>query len=206
MTTSNFWATPHTDPKRAYRWLLHLNGAKDVKLPDWVITKVSQPGFEVSEKEHQYINHKFYYPGRVTWSDVKFTLVDPISPDATEQLQNVLTRSGYVYPNQSNHLDATNTISKARAINVTPQITIQLIGANPIGQGGERGQSAPKIGSWTMHNAWVKGVTFSELSYESEDLLNAEVTLRYDWAVYKSTNENQHAAPPAVPFDALLGG
>ena len=52
---NTFWANPSTDPKRAYRWLLYLN-AEDQALPTWVITKVSQPSFEVSEKEHQFIN------------------------------------------------------------------------------------------------------------------------------------------------------
>ena len=40
-----FWANPTTDPKRAYRWLLYLNNRN---IPEWVITKVSQPSFEVS--------------------------------------------------------------------------------------------------------------------------------------------------------------
>jgi len=187
MTTSNFWATPSTDPKRAYRWLLHLHGNKDLEIPDWVITKVSQPSFEVSEKEHQFINHKFYYPGRVTWTDVKFTLVDPISPDATEQLQKILTQSGYIYPDKPSTENMTDTISKKRATSLIPNVTIQLIGAtNDKRPGGESNGKAPKIGNWTLKNAWVKGVTFSELSYESEDLVNAEVTLRYDWAIYKS--------------------
>jgi len=182
----NFWAAPSTDPKRAYRWLLYLNGGADVALPNWVITKVSQPNFEVSEKEHQFINHKFYYPGRVTWADVKFTLVDPISPDATQQLQKILTDSGYIYPNKDSVSNMTDTISKKSAITVTPKVKIQLIGANnDVRPGGNAQGTAPKIGHWTLENAWVKGVTFSELSYESEDLVNAEVTLRYDWAVYK---------------------
>tara|TARA_R110002020_G_scaffold228593_1_gene439382 strand:- start:866 stop:1441 length:576 start_codon:yes stop_codon:yes gene_type:complete len=185
--TKNFWATPTTDPKRAYRWLLHLNGNQNFDLPDWVITKVSQPSFEVSEKEHQFINHKFYYPGRVTWTDVKFTLVDPVSPDATHQLQKILSKSGYVYPDQYPTEQMTDTISKKRATDVLPEVKIQLIGAtNVVKEGGAAGSAAPKIGNWTLKNAWVKAVTFSELSYESEDLVNAEVTLRYDWAVYKT--------------------
>ena len=42
-----------------------------------------------------------------------------------------------------------------------------------------------QIGTWKLTNAWVKSITHSELSYESEDLVNTEVTLRYDWAQYK---------------------
>lgn len=178
-----FWANPATDPKRAYRCLLFLNDGE--ALPSWVITKVSQPSFEVSEKEHQFINHKFYYPGRVTWSEVKFTLVDPIRPDATENLQKMLHRSGYIFPNENSLSNMTDTISKSRATSQIPDVKIQLIGTNTAApRDGDAPSSAPNIGHWILSNAWVKNVTYSELSYESDDLVNAEVTLRYDWARY----------------------
>ena len=177
-----FWANPTTDPKRAYRWLLYLNNRN---IPEWVITKVSQPSFEVSEKEHQFINHKFYYPGRVTWTDVKFTLVDPVNPDATEQLQEFLHRSGYIFPNKDNTNNMTDTISKDRAIQQIPNMRIQLIstGRGRPGSGNESSTARP-IGYWELKNPWIKIVTYSELSYESEYLVNAEVTVRYDWAEY----------------------
>ena len=181
---NTFWANPTTDPKRAYRWLLYLNAGN--ALPSWVITKVSQPSFEVSEKGHQFINHKFYYPGRVTWTEVKFTLVDPIDPDASAQLQKILHQSGYVFPDQASFEQATDTISKGRAIRTMPKVKIQLLGASNAGSGGNVGARAPNVGSWSLNNAWIKNVTFSELSYDSDDLVNAEVTLRYDWAVYTS--------------------
>jgi hypothetical protein len=151
-----------------------------------VITKVSQPSFEVSEKEHQFINHKFYYPGRVTWADVKFSLVDPVNPDATEQLQEFLHRSGYIFPNKDNTNNMTDTISKDRAIQQTPNVKIQLLGTgrgNP--ESGNDASTARPIGHWVLKNPWIKGINYSELSYESEELVNAEVTLRYDWAEYK---------------------
>lgn len=189
MAQAEFWASPNVEPKRAFRWLLYLNSGK---IPSWLITKVSQPGFQISEKEHQFLNHKFYYPGRVEWTEVKFTLVDAVSPDATSELQALLGKSGYIYPDgvtaTVGNSGGTDTISKAKATAATPDMKIQLIGpSDGSGPGLDVPSSAKNIGSWTLKNAWVRDVTFSELSYESDDLLNAEVTVRYDWAVYEKT-------------------
>lgn len=186
---AEFWASPNVEPKRAFRWLLYLNSGK---IPSWLITKVSQPGFKISEKEHQFLNHKFYYPGRVEWTEVKFTLVDAVSPDATSQLQALLGQSGYIYPDgitaTTGGSGGTDTISKAKATAAIPDMKIQLIGPSAASTVGlADATTAEDIGSWTLKNAWIRDVTFSELSYESDDLLNAEVTVRYDWAVYKKT-------------------
>jgi len=45
---------------------------------------------------------------------------------------------------------------------------------------------------WTLNNAWFKDVKFGDLDYSSEDMLNVEVTLKYDNATLRSsggTNE-----------------
>ena len=185
MATPQFWADPTTEPKRAYRWLLRLGATV---MPSWVVTKVSQPNFEVSEQEHQFINHKFYYPGRVTWSDVSFTLVDPVTPDAADQFQKLLARSGYKFPNDGNLDNVTDTPSKARSVNALGKIELVLYAPDPRRTADSNIDSAARgreIGTWKLTNAWVKSITHSELSYESEDLVNTEVTLRYDWAQYK---------------------
>lgn len=184
---AKFWADPLTEPKRAYRWLLYLNAGQ--KIPSWVITKVSQPSFEISEKEHQFLNHKFYYPGRITWNEVKFTLVDPVVPDSTGDLQSMIHHSGYIFPNESNLNQMTDTISKDRATRQTLDVKIELLGPSgvepPTGDSSSAGVVA---GSWKLTNSWIKSITYSELSYESDDLVNAEVTLRYDWAEYTRGN------------------
>jgi hypothetical protein len=38
------------------------------------------------------------------------------------------------------------------------------------------------IEEWALFNPWIKAVNFDELDYESDDIVNLEVTLRYDWA------------------------
>ena len=37
-----------------------------------------------------------------------------------------------------------------------------------------------------MVNAWVKEVKLGDLDYSSEDMVNVELTIRYDWAELNS--------------------
>jgi len=186
MATGNIWAQPNVDPKRSFRWLLRLGG--DL-VPTWAITKVSQPNFEISEQEHQFINHKFYYPGRVTWSDVSFTLIDPVQPDAVEKFQTLLRKSGYTFPNDTSDETITDTPSKARSMDAFGNMTLEVYGESNESPG-SLGANHPGslLGSWKLTNAWVKSVTHSELSYESEEFINAEVTVKYDWAEYEASS------------------
>jgi len=192
MATGNIWAQPNVDPKRSFRWLLTVG---TTGMPSWVVTKVSQPSFEVSEHEHQFINHKFYYPGRVTWSDVSFTLVDPVSPDAALEFQQLLSKSGYAFPNDGVLDRNTDTPSKARARNALGVITLELYGESDASSDDiNHAAAGTKLGSWKLSNGWVKSVTHSELSYESEEFVNAEVTVRYDWAQYTQVDGGRAAA------------
>jgi len=36
--------------------------------------------------------------------------------------------------------------------------------------------------SWTLKNSWVKGVSFSQLTYESSGINNVDVVVAYSWA------------------------
>ena len=90
MPTNQFWANPETSPKRKYRFLLELpNAGADAS---WMITKVNRPSFNITEATHAYLNHTFYFPGRVEWQTVSFTIVDPVSPDATALLMGILVQ------------------------------------------------------------------------------------------------------------------
>ena len=38
------------------------------------------------------------------------------------------------------------------------------------------------IETWSLYNPWIKSVNFGDLDYESDELVNVEVGIRYDWA------------------------
>lgn len=161
---TKFWATQESEPKRAYRFILNLNGNDS-----WTVTKVTRPSITITEATHQYLNHTFYYPGRVEYNTVSFTLVDPLTPNSTAYALGIIAQSGYSLPSRTVY----STISKKQAINAMKQPTIHTVNA-----------AGKIVESFTLINAWVKNVDFGEFDYSSDDLINIGIELRYDFVRY----------------------
>jgi hypothetical protein len=172
---TKFWANKTAEPKRKYRFILNLAG-----IDSWVITKVQRPSFNVTETEHTFYNHKFYYPGKVEWQTVTFTTVDPINPDATGYLMGILGACGYQVPAPGQY----SSISKQRAVEILGEIKIKAKNAD-----------GKDIEIWTLRNAWVKNVNMNEFEYASDDMLSMDIELRYDYALYNSIPDGGAALP-----------
>tara|TARA_R100001509_G_scaffold75728_1_gene42381 strand:- start:1396 stop:1983 length:588 start_codon:yes stop_codon:yes gene_type:complete len=166
---SGFWADAYTEPKRKYRFLLNFRG-----IDQWIIKNVNKPSFDVSESEHDFLNYKFYFPGRVTWNSITVTLVDPVQPDASKTIQKLLNDSGYVEPSDVN-VESGNpiTISKEKAIQALGN-KIYIKQVDPDGRG--------PIEQWELNNPWIKSVSFGDLDYSADDLVEITMEIRYDWA------------------------
>ena len=166
-TATRFWNEPDVEPKRKFRWVLSVG---DGTIPAWVIKKVTKPTFTVSEVKHSFINHSFYYPGRVEYNEVEFTLVDPVDPDMASNILQIIMDSGYKLPETMDI--AKQTITKGEAVASLNHCYIQQIASD-----------ASIIEQWDLTNAWVKEVNFGDLDYESDDINEITVKMRYDYAV-----------------------
>jgi len=158
-----FWANISAEPKRKYRFVLNLAG-----IDAWVITKVNRPSFNVTESEHTFYNHKFYYPGRVEWTTVDVTLVDPVDPDMTATLSDIVAASGYTPPTDSTTL---STMSKAKSAGALGTVYITQVDSD--------GNDLEK---WTLWNSFITEVKYGDLAYGDDELTELTVTLKYDWA------------------------
>jgi len=167
-----FWYDSQIQPKRAYRFLLSVVGANN-SIKQFLIKKVSKPSFTISESEHKYLNHTFYYPGKVTWNEVNFTIVDVVDDvdNGTAAVMKMLEGSGYRIPTTNGEL---STVSKEKSVQALGQITIRQIDSD-----------GRNVEGWALHNAWIKDVKFGELDYSSEEMLNVDVTVRYDNAYFE---------------------
>jgi hypothetical protein len=159
---SSFWFDPQLTPKRQHRWLMTING-----IPQWLVKKVNKPSFEISEVKHNYLNHTFYYPGRVEYQKSEITLVDPVSPDAAGLMMQLLAESGYSLPTSMN---VTNTITKARAVGAMGDVRITQIDGN-----------GKMIDQFTFINAWLSSAKFGDLDYSSDELVDVTLSIRYDF-------------------------
>lgn len=176
-----FWTNQKSDPKRAFKFKVTIGSTKATSLRDnisWMATQADKPKFTVSNTQHRYLNHTFNYPGRVEWDPVNITLVDPADPDAAADTMRLLKVMGYNVPNS--HTEPMGIISKDKAVSAIGSITIQQLGKST--------EKKDVLETWTLNNAWIEAATFSQLSYESEDLSTIELTIRYDWASFNGTN------------------
>lgn len=171
-----FWSTNFgedvslNDPKRKFRFTVEFQGiASSIGgAVLWYAKTVSKPSFAIAAAEHKYLNHTFYYPGSVTWNDVSVTLVDPVDPDLTATLSDIVVSSGYTPPADTTAL---STMSKAKAAGALGTVIITQIDSdgNP-------------LETWTLWNSFMTEVKYGDLEYGGDDLTEMSVTLKYDWA------------------------
>ena len=160
-----FWSAQNSDPKRKFRFQLLVD-----MIPVWVVKTVSKPSVTVNPVVHQYLNHEFRYPGRVTWdSPINVTLVDPLDPDLARTTLNMIRNAGYRYPLDPNQ--AKTTMTKADATKALGRVSIQQIDGdgNPVEE-------------WVLRNAFVSKITYGDLDYSSDDMSEITLELTYDWA------------------------
>jgi len=174
-----FWTDAQfEDPKRAYRFLVDIgrmpNGAT------WYAKSCKKPEITISTIEHNFLNHRFYYPGRAEWGEVTITLVDPVSPDAAINTAAIIRASGY---NPPKDVTDTTTISK--------QASVAAMGSVVISQFDSTGNA---IETWTLWNPFLTGATYGELDYSSDEMTEITLTVRYDWAVIETQTASETGA------------
>jgi|TARA_Y100000034_G_C6771985_1_gene344424 hypothetical protein len=177
-----FWSTNFgedatlQDPKRKFRFTVEIQGIQSAQggATLWYAKTCAKPSFQIASQEHKYLNHTFWYPGAVTWQDIAMTLVDPVDPDMTATLSDIVVQSGYSPPTDANSL---STMSKAKAAGALGSVIITQIDhdGNP-------------LETWTLWNAFLTEVKYGDLAYGDDALVEMSLTLKYDWARVETAN------------------
>ena len=174
-----FWSQTAVEPKRNFRFQVEITNLSDGQSVLWWAKTVSTPSYDVSEVEHNHLDNKYYFPGRVSWTEVSLTLVDPITVDAVKQTNKLILNSGYVIPTSAPNTAARReTISKNKSAgpNGLGDVIISVLQSN-----------GSVIEKWTLRNAFIKSVKFGDLDYANDDLRTIELSFRYDWAECDTT-------------------
>jgi hypothetical protein len=162
-----FWSEKGVEPKRKFRWLLYWTG-----VPQFVVKSVKKPSYTVATTPHQFLNYEFNYPGRVTWTEISITIVDPVQPDSTKSLYKILENSGYVIPSNYNEGQAA-TISKQGMVDALgTEIKLSQLDADGVNP----------IETWVIKNPLITTVDFDTLDYSADELLNITIGIKYDYA------------------------
>jgi hypothetical protein len=168
-----FWQDPRLEPKRQYKFILSIPGGANTRaVSEFLIKKVKKPSWNTTETEHKFLNHSFWYPGRTTWDALDVTVVDTIDPtaNATQQIMHILEESGYSLPTEPGVASGWNTVSKVKSVrDGLGRIKIKTLDAD----GGT-------VEEWVLNNAWVQKADFGEYSYDTEEIVEVSMTLRFD--------------------------
>ena len=167
-----FWNELGTDPKRKFRWFVQFGDITDGESLQLAAKKVDKPKFEIASTPHKFINHTFFFPGRLEWKPINATFVDiGGDSDIATIFTNVIGESGYEPP--SDFQSCKNSITK--------QLSVSAFGNEfHIIQVDEAGDEAER---WTLFNPWISTIEYGDLDYASEDLVEISVTIIYDHAV-----------------------
>ncbi len=178
----SFWNTT-TEPKRNFRYRVEIEGFEKVSNENaneklWFAKKATKPSFTVGEVKANFVDKTFYYPGRVEWNTVEIVFYDPNNPNVVNHLAQMFANSGYFIPSDT---DATGNYGSTAKSNATAAESLGKVVVTTIDEDGE------PLEEWELHNSFIKSMKFGDVSYDSDDLLEVSVEIRYDWASLTST-------------------
>ena len=176
-----FWSETYDsidkDPKRNFRFSVQFTETTSMggESTIWWAKEVGKPSFTVNVAEHSYLNHKFKFPGTVTWNDIELTVVDPQKPDAADLLTKLWSASGYSAPTKT----SLNTVSKGQAVNALGDIVITQFDAQGV-----------LLEKWTLKNGFCKGITYGDtIAYGNDELTTYKLSIAYDFASIQTTKD-----------------
>ena len=160
-----FWSANNVEPTRQYRFTI-----SDGTGVWWWAKSIEKPSFDIDSQEYKLINHKYKYPGVLTWNDIKISVVDP--NERVSSLDKALKESGYnpkingsAIPEGLEKLKATDSFKN------TGDFFIHQIDSD-----------GKVLEQWKLNNPWIKSVTFGSLDYSNDELVTIDITVSYDWA------------------------
>ena len=188
-----FWSNHDINPKLKSRFTVRI-GEGDVLIN---VKSVDKPTFTIDTKTYTLINHKFKYPGIPVWEPITITFVDPVvdgdgqSTEAT--LYNMITDTGYIEPTKTTHMvgkESTYITTPSKASTAANSFYSAFAQSNSGGFGGtikisQLNQGGSPRDIWTLHGPIIKSVSFGDLAYADDELVEYKLVVDYDYATYK---------------------
>jgi hypothetical protein len=144
------------EPKMKTRYIMEIDG-----IDAYLIKKAARPTIKFETLVMDHINIKRKIQGKGEWEDIKLELYDPIVPSAAQKVMEWV-RLGH----------ESITGRRGYADFYKKDITIKILG--PVGDVVEK---------WKLKGAFLVNVDFSDLDYSSDDPMQIDIDLAYDYAI-----------------------
>jgi hypothetical protein len=181
----SFWSAVGPEPKRNYRWVVRFAGAAGLSDISFALKKVDKPKLKIASVAHSYLNHKFKYPGRVEWEPIAMTFAAVAQPDAINIVNNVILGAGYGVPTLEKPAQGAQlaTVGKRKFNNAMGNnITIIQVDADGL-----------SIEEWDIYHPFFTSITFGALDYSSEEIVEINCNIDYDWAQLRVGSSDEAA-------------
>ena len=153
---SDFWQNAYQwEPKKAHQFVMLIDG-----IPAYLVKASAKPSFSNGEVALDHINVQRYLIGRPVWNTIAIALYDAIVPSGAQAVMEWMR----LHHESATGRDGYSSFYKKN---------IQLHQLSPLGE---------VIEEWTLKGTFITESNFGSLDWSTEDAVNIEVTLRYDWA------------------------
>jgi len=143
-------------PKQNHRFIMYVDG-----IPAWVIKTASKPSISINPLTIDYINIKRKYAGKAEWQDITIAMYDPIVPSAAQSVMEWVRLHHESLTGRAGYQDFYKK-------------DIELYGLGPVGD---------LVEKWRIYGAFITSAAFGSYDWASDDAVQIDVTLAYDWAV-----------------------
>ena len=212
-------------PKQKSRFIVELgNGGWMLSL-----STITKPAVTIEKKEYRMINHYYNYPGIPKWEPITMTFVDnqiwgnsistipggdgarkPLERSTSGKLFEMLMATGYVTPSGANSAlpdsrPADNSAFLAPVVSPEKAASISAFGdgifiiyqLHPEGTDGDGGINFTE--KWTLFNPIITKISWGDLDYGSDDLVQYTLDVSYDWAEHKEPGQDNFETPRIGP-------
>tara|TARA_Y100000310_G_scaffold297340_1_gene330252 strand:+ start:29 stop:517 length:489 start_codon:yes stop_codon:yes gene_type:complete len=144
------------EPKLKNRYILQIEG-----IDAYLIKTAGRPNISFEEVELHHMNVKRWVKGKATWEAITLTLYDPVVPSAAQAVMEWIRLGHEAVTGRDGYSDF-----------YKKTLSIQVLG--PVGD---------IVEEWTLNGAWIQAANFNDLDFSSNDPIEIELTIRYDYAV-----------------------
>lgn len=156
---NNFFEAAYSwEPKKQHQFVMLVSG-----IPAYLIKSSGKPSLSNGEVVVDHINVQRYFKGKSVWNTITVTLYDAIVPSGAQAVMDWV---------RDHHESATGR--DGYKTHYSREIVLNQL--SPLGE---------IIETWKLKNAFITESNFGSLDWGTEDVVNIELTLRYDWAFFE---------------------
>ena len=143
------------EPKKQHQCIMSIGD-----IPAFLIKASAKPSLANGEITLDHINVQRYVKGKSVWNTISVTLYDAIVPSGAQAVMEWVR----LHHESATGRDGYSSFYKKE---------VRLKQLSPLGE---------VIEEWILNGTYIVDANFGSLDWSTEDVVNIEMTLRYDWA------------------------